>query len=451
MRAFVFAGPTLRAEDRALLPGAEFLPPAQQGDVYRAARERPAAIGLIDGFFEHVPAVWHKELLWALSEGIHVFGASSMGALRAAELASFGMEGVGAIYAAFHRGDLEDDDEVAVAHAGAEDGWRPLSEAMVNVRATLAAARDAGVIGEGTRATLERVAKGLFYVDRAWPKVLALGASAGAPGPELASLGAWLPTGRVDAKRADARALLETMRTRLAEGLAPKQTRFSFQHTDAWEEARRRADRVPPRGAPSHTLDGLPPEALLDELRLRGRMPEARRASMARALAVEEARRLGREPDAEELRATEDALRHQHQLSASDFEQWKQAQHVDDLSRLLRDESHVRWVETLFAPDVLRHLADHLRLTGEYAELVRRARDKEQVLAAVGLSAPRLEDAGITEPALWAWYFEEHHGRLVPPDLDRAALDHGFSSLDAMRRAALRELTYVLARAGQRP
>ena len=44
------------------------------------------AIGIIDGYFERVPSVWHKEILWAMAEGIHVFGSASMGALRAAEL-----------------------------------------------------------------------------------------------------------------------------------------------------------------------------------------------------------------------------------------------------------------------------------------------------------------------------------------------------------------------------
>jgi hypothetical protein len=63
--------------------------------LYRAALAHPAAIGVIDGYFEVVPTVWHKEILWAMAQGIHVFGAASIGALRAAELDSFGMRGVG--------------------------------------------------------------------------------------------------------------------------------------------------------------------------------------------------------------------------------------------------------------------------------------------------------------------------------------------------------------------
>ena len=68
-----------------------------QGDVYRATLDQVQTIAIIDGYFDRVPAVWHKEILWALNMGIRVIGAASMGAIRAAELAPFGMEGVGRI------------------------------------------------------------------------------------------------------------------------------------------------------------------------------------------------------------------------------------------------------------------------------------------------------------------------------------------------------------------
>ena len=85
------------------------------------------------------------------SEGVHVYGAASMGALRAAELDAFGMHGVGYVYRAYADGVLEDDDEVAVAHAGAEHGFRALSDAMVDVRATLAAAVAAALRASAVR------------------------------------------------------------------------------------------------------------------------------------------------------------------------------------------------------------------------------------------------------------------------------------------------------------
>ena len=96
-RVVVFAGPSLTKADLAGHPDLEMRPPVRQGDVWRATRNAPRTIAIIDGFFEGVPAVWHKEILWALHEGIPVLGASSMGALRAAEMDAFGMIGVGRI------------------------------------------------------------------------------------------------------------------------------------------------------------------------------------------------------------------------------------------------------------------------------------------------------------------------------------------------------------------
>ena len=134
MSIFVFVGPTLGVEEARTILDATYLPPASQGDVFRLVATHDARIvGIIDGHFQEVPSVWHKELLWAMSQGVHVLGAASMGALRAAELAAFGMVGEGRIFEAYRTGVLEpydapfeDDDEVAVVYAPAELGLWPV-------------------------------------------------------------------------------------------------------------------------------------------------------------------------------------------------------------------------------------------------------------------------------------------------------------------------------------
>jgi hypothetical protein len=240
--ACVFTGPTLSpAEGRAELD-AVYLPPAAQGDVYRAALERPRLIGIVDGYFECVPAVWHKEILWALTQGIRVYGSASMGALRAAELTPFGMQGVGRIFEAYRDGVLEDDDEVAVTHGPAETGFRPLSEAMVNIRHTLAAAVAAGVVRSSTRLALERIAKRLFYPDRVYPLILRRAADEQLPRVELEALRRWLPRGQVNQKRDDAVAMLREMRQALA-GPPPKRVTFRLARSANWEAARRSMSR----------------------------------------------------------------------------------------------------------------------------------------------------------------------------------------------------------------
>ncbi len=227
-KAVIFAGPSLSGDPVLQDTAFAWRPPAGEGDVYRAARSRPPAIGLIDGTFESGPAVWHKEILWALSQGIPVYGAASMGALRAAELAPFGMVGVGKIAAQFLSGALEDDDEVAIVHAPAELGYRPLSDAMVDIRATLEAAAADGVLSCKAAQTLTAFAKALFFKERHWQALLAHKAL----GAKRATFGHWLAQNKVEQKRRDALALVAALRKPVK---APR-TAFAFQKTVHWQQ-----------------------------------------------------------------------------------------------------------------------------------------------------------------------------------------------------------------------
>jgi hypothetical protein len=238
--AVIFAGPTLpprlRPADRRFC----WHPPVRQGELYQAALTRPAAIGVVDGYFETVPTVWHKEILWAMAQGIYVFGAASIGALRAAELDVFGMRGIGRVYEAFRDGRLEDDDEVAVLHGPAELGYPPLTEAMVNLRATFDAAAEQGVIPPPLAAQLAAIAKRMFYKERTYAAVLGAAAGAGLPDGPLANFAAWLPAGRVDQKRRDATAMLAAIGRHLAAGAPPLRVSYRMADTAAWRAACRR-------------------------------------------------------------------------------------------------------------------------------------------------------------------------------------------------------------------
>lgn len=239
--AYVFLGPTLSLPSARAELDACYLPPAAAGDVYRLWHLRPQAIGIIDGYAEYAPAVWHKEILWIMEHGVHVFGSAGLGALRAAELGAFGMRGVGAVYQAVADGTLDRDDEVAVAHHGSEGEYRPLSEAMVNIRATLAAAERQQVISAATSGLLAAAAADLFYRDRTWPAVLDAGKASEADHSELAALASWLPAGQVSQQAADARAMLIQMREFLAGKPAPMRVSWTTAPTTRWEAARRHA------------------------------------------------------------------------------------------------------------------------------------------------------------------------------------------------------------------
>ena len=171
--AVVFLGPSLPwREAQRLAPGCTLLPPARQGDLWRALALRPRCIALIDGVFESQPSVWHHEITAALACGVRVVGAASMGALRAAELHPQGMEGIGQVFAWYRDGVIKDDAEVALLHAGEEHQFRPLTVPLVEVRwAALCARRQRRISAADERALVE-AARGIFYQQRSWPGVL---------------------------------------------------------------------------------------------------------------------------------------------------------------------------------------------------------------------------------------------------------------------------------------
>jgi hypothetical protein len=242
MSAVVFVGPTVPPRLRpAGEPMWDWRPPVRQGELYRAALARPNAIGIIDGYFEVVPTAWHKEILWAMAAGIHVYGAASIGALRAAELDSFGMHGIGLVYAAFRDGVLQDDDEVAVLHGPAELGYPPVTEAMVNIRATLAAAAHAGILKPELAAGLTGIAKAMFYKERTYEALLQSAAASGFPEGPLRNFADWLPAGRADQKRRDAEAMLDAIRAHLAAGAPPMTVSYTLAETVAWRAVQRQA------------------------------------------------------------------------------------------------------------------------------------------------------------------------------------------------------------------
>jgi hypothetical protein len=204
----VYRGPTITAaEVLKIVPGADIHPPVRHGDLLRLDVGPGDTVVIIDGVFHSVPAVRHKEILELLARGVRVIGASSMGALRAAELHRYGMTGVGTIFAAYRDGIINADDEVAVAHT---DDHRPLSEALVDIRALAASAAADGILDSGEADRVVQHARSVHYVNRTWT-ALRKAASAD-PGLQalLQRLDSWrAASGRDEsAKHADAVAAL---------------------------------------------------------------------------------------------------------------------------------------------------------------------------------------------------------------------------------------------------
>jgi hypothetical protein len=389
---YIFLGPSLPLADaKQILADAEYLPPVSMGDVYRLMARKPSTIAIVDGLFEQTPAVWHKEILFALAGGVRVVGASSMGALRAAELAAFGMEGVGEVFEAFRSGALEDDDEVAVAHAPAADGYRPLSDAMVSIRAGLREAQRAGVISAETHDRLVAEAKQLYYPDRSWARLLGSGG-------ELAALRDFVKRTRPDVKRADAIRLLEQLRDQTGAGHPAS---FDFEPSWVWEQ-------LVLHEAPADSADDDDDAVALTALRRHVRLhPSRSRDVLATALLI--------------YLAEEQAAR--RNVAASDSEA------VDALLRELGDQVNRK------LPQALAYLH---RLGPTLAEV----RRKQAILRSLGLRAPSLIDAGLTLDELVTWY-QRRFGPLTGSPEEHAAAA-GFRSTEELVSEMI--LEYLLDR-----
>jgi len=197
-------------EAQRIVLDACFMPPVQCGDILAVLRFQPKTIVIIDGLFESTAAVWHKEILFAMEQGVRVYGGASMGALRAAELADLGMIGVGEIFEAYYKGELADDDEVAVLHGPEALKYAVLTDAMVNVRATLRLAVQQKIINTATQKLVLRHAKQLNYRQRLLTRAIEQAMDEEGVSQDLQALKQWCADGHgVDQKRLDAVALLE--------------------------------------------------------------------------------------------------------------------------------------------------------------------------------------------------------------------------------------------------
>lgn len=199
-RVVVTAGPTIGADDiHAVLPNAEVVPPISFGDAFRYGLRAGDTLLIVDGLFFQRASVRHKELLTLMDDGVRVVGSSSMGALRAAELHPFGMEGYGWVFEGYRDGVLEADDEVGMVHGDPDDGYPVFVDALVNIRQTAARAVETGLLSASLADRLIETARSTTFTMRTWDRLLE---AAGVP--ESRSVAAQLKALRIDVKHSDA-------------------------------------------------------------------------------------------------------------------------------------------------------------------------------------------------------------------------------------------------------
>lgn len=215
--ATVFMGPSLDVGRARQVFEAEYLPPVKRGDIARLVERSspPRAIGLVDGNFHQNLSISPKEILTALDMGVPVFGAASIGALRAVECAPFGMVGVGRVYEAYRSGKVDADDEVAVLCE--EESHRALTDPLISIRLAIEDAVAGRVFAAATGIEAIAIAKSLHYSERRAMSILTRLRDK-VDDHEYEAIERYLLHEAEDAKREDALSLLATMREFLEQG-----------------------------------------------------------------------------------------------------------------------------------------------------------------------------------------------------------------------------------------
>jgi hypothetical protein len=211
MRVVVYTGTSINYHDAMKILNADYRPPVKRNDIKRIMRNPPDIIGIIDGVFFDRASVAHREIIDAIKSGVIVVGGGSMGALRASELDSYGMIGVGMIYDMYRSGVLESDDEVAVTFD--QDTMEALSVPLVNIRATLGFAVESGLLEHEIADSILDIARKLFYPDRNYRNIVHESIKKGIiSDPDQGKLLDLLLEHEVDVKREDAVRVLEKIK-----------------------------------------------------------------------------------------------------------------------------------------------------------------------------------------------------------------------------------------------
>jgi hypothetical protein len=120
----------------------------------------------VDGVYQHYAPIRHKEILAQLARGVHIAGTASLGALRAAELADIGMQGIGHVFAEARAGRLNADADVAVLHTDDDGGVNRLTHALICIRHALTELLDTRRLAPEQATGLHQAAAALHFTER---------------------------------------------------------------------------------------------------------------------------------------------------------------------------------------------------------------------------------------------------------------------------------------------
>ena len=365
MKILIFAGPTISSQEIGKYLDALVLPPANQGDILTALdRYRPQAIALIDSAFPR--SSWVSEVHYALRSGVAVYGAGAQGALRAVELQDYGMKGYGKVFDDFAAGRRTNDDAVLCRYSEKDGMFVRTTETLVNVQASLSAARDAGILDDPTFGRLSQRAKDLYWQERTWEKIFL---------PELFTSTeacqeglTWLMAHSVDIQKQDAIELIQALasdRERLQHNIYTPADRSGMldQLYQRERKANRKSGSVPLYSVAHHAAINHPKPL---EVNFNG---------MNRAIVAFFAERMELEPTEEEIAYEWTIFKHERSLTENSVEGWCRDNDMSSeaMAELIRKnalcrKTHQWMIMKRGMGRATGPFLDELRMRGDYPE-----------------------------------------------------------------------------------
>lgn len=198
-----------------ILPDAHIAPPIKRGDLLQDMKQGIGVVIIVDGTFRQNLAVAPDEIMDALCGGVKVYGASSMGAMRASELRDFGMIGYGRIFEHIVASKDFRDDFLAQTFEDDNGTLKTLSYPYIDFYMNVVELRRLKHISVREMDKLLAFYKDFYYPDRCWPALrnsLRQHASSG----RLLKLAEKACTGVSTQKRRDAVGVLKQVREDLS-------------------------------------------------------------------------------------------------------------------------------------------------------------------------------------------------------------------------------------------
>ena len=414
----VYLGPTLNRSEALSILEADYLPPICRGDLGKLP-EKTRTVGIIDGEFFQNLSVSTKEIVAVLDRGIQVFGAASMGALRAAELWTYGMEGIGEIFRRFQTGAWECDDEVAVIHGRVESGFRAASVALASIRLGLERACQRNLLTPDQAAGIVEELRAVFYPERCWQGVFAIARNLGLSEHEIRGLKEFVAAEAPDAKRDDALEALSWVRAWCESPTkqVPPAVTFDFEPTIYWRMLLSEIHPAAPY-ASGHRNAGIDYPALVRDARMQTDARELHRGSALLHLLLAQERDNMPTPTREQLQLALARFRRRRGLHTADqARQFYRDQQLTDseIEVLARAELALDALLARRSGALTGLLALELKRRGEFAATLERVSAKQRVRQDRAVTSLALEDLGVTLSELLDWYqdrFETIEGSL---------------------------------------